>query len=151
MLTRVDPHAWNAAGFDGPLYRPGAKVTDAELGEAPVALECAGPQGNWHRGKDRRTLWILWRYDRGESSWVEIARALSLSWDWAVILREPAILALSRAISADGVVDLAKRGREVAEELLRAIDSTLLSEPAAVRTMALTSIYDQVAGRIVLA
>ncbi len=48
------------------------------------------------------------------------------------------------------MADPSKRGREVADELLRGIDSALLLELPEVRTLVLTSIYDQMAGRIVL-
>jgi hypothetical protein len=91
----------------------------------------------------------LWRYDREEKRWHEIARAHSLNWDWAITLRDPAIRALQQR--RDSGVDLAERGREVTEELLRAIDTALLPEPPEVRTLVLTTIYDQMAGRIVLA
>ena len=119
------------------------------MGENPVALECAGPQGSFRRGKERPTLWILWRWERGE--WWEIARAQALNWAWAVILREPAILALRPTSSDPTMADPTRRGREVTEELWRAIDASLIPELPEVRTFVLTSIYDRVAGRIVLA
>jgi hypothetical protein len=150
LLTQVRPEAWNAAGFEGRLFRCGAPATHEDLGENPVAIECAGPQGTWKRGKHRETLWILWRYDWEEKRWREIARAQSTNWAWAIILREPAIRAM-QVSDKSGQLNLAERGREVTEELLRAIDTALVSELPEVRTLVLTTIYDQMAGRIVLA
>lgn len=88
--------------------------------------------------------------DREEERWREIARALSENWAWAAVLRGPAILALRRPSADPTMADPSKRGREVADELLRGIDSALLLELPEVRTLVLTSIYDQMAGRIVL-
>jgi hypothetical protein len=118
----------------------------AELGENPIVLECAGPQGPWRGGRNRPNLWILWRYDRPAGRWQEIARALSTNWDWALVLREPAIRALR---PVPDIADFSARGREVTEELLRAIDAMLVPELPAVRALVLTSIYDRMAGKIV--
>ena len=151
ILTAVDPEAWNAAGFDGPLYRPGARVDAAALGARPILLEFAGPQGKWRPGRQRDSLWLLWRYDGQLQVWVEIARALSRDWSWALVLRGPAIAALrpDHLADAGNMVDEGARGREVTEELLRAIDTALAVERPAVRALVLTSIYDLVAGRLV--
>jgi len=146
LLTQVRAGAWNAAGFEGKLYRPGARVSAGELGDNPILLECAGPQGNPHHGRPRLTLWILWRW---EGEWREIARALSPDWSWALILREPAIRALRPATAENAGVDPHQRGRELTDELLRDIDTALLPELPEVRTLVWTSIYDQMAGRIV--
>jgi hypothetical protein len=148
LLMSVHPQAWNATGFEGTLHRPGARLTPEDLGDHPVALECAGPQGKAYRGKPRLTLWILWRYDWGERDWREIARATAENWAWAVTLRDPAIRALQPTLSHNR--DNAERGREVTDELLRWIDSALLVELPEVRALVLTAIYDQMAGRIVL-
>lgn len=150
LLTEVSPDACNAAGFGGRLLRCGERLSPEELGERPVVLECAGPQGTFKRGRHRLTLWILWRYDWQEKDWREIARAQSLNWDWAIILRDPAIRALQLSEKTGQLPDLAERGREVTEELLRAIDTALLVELPEVRTFVLVSIYDRMAGRIVM-
>jgi hypothetical protein len=95
MLTQVEPDAWSAAGFHGALFQPGGQILAAELREHPAALEFAGPQGTWRqRNRERENLWILWRYDRVARDWREIARALAVGSEWALILREPAIRAL---------------------------------------------------------
>lgn len=147
LLTAVKPDAWCAAGFEGSIHRPGARLTDAELGPNPVLLECAGPQGAWRAGKHRQTLWVLWRYDHAARDWREIARAQACDWTWATILREPAIRALTPPVSPP--IDPIARGREVTEELLERIDTALVLELPAVRALVLTTLYDRVAGRIV--
>lgn len=150
LLTRVSPDAKNAAGFDGRLLPCGRRLPPEELGDHPVVLECAGPQGSFKPGRHRQTLWVLWRYDWPEKAWREIARAMSLDWGWAIILREPAIRALQVSDKSGHLPDPVERGREVTEELLQTIDTTLLLEVPEVRTFVLTSIYDRMAGRIVL-
>jgi hypothetical protein len=149
LLTSVSPTAWCAAGFEGSIHKPGAQLTDDELGSNPVLLECAGPQGSWRAGKHRETLWLLWRWDVELKDWCEIARAQAFDWSWAKILREPAIRALTPVVSPP--IDPIARGREVTEELLQRIDTALVTELPAVRALVLTSIYDRVAGRIVAA
>ena len=151
LLTSVSANGPSGMGFEGPFYKVGARVPAADLGENPILLEHAGPQGLFKRGNafQRENLYILWRYDWAAKDWREIARALSLDWGWALTLREPAIRALHP--QARDVVDFAERGREVTAEVLRAIDSALSVELPEVRMAALTSIYDQVAGRIVAA
>jgi hypothetical protein len=149
ILTEVRTDAWNGAGFEGPLFRPGAKIPPEDLGEQPVLLEFAGPQGKWRPGKHRENLWILWRYDWDLKAWQEIARAIANDWHWALILRGPAIRALKpKAIEQ---VDPAERGRAVTDELLHTIDAALVTEPPAVRMVVLSALYDRVAGRIVAA
>jgi hypothetical protein len=150
LIDKVRLDAWNGAGFEGKIYRPGAAVPPEELGVNPVLVECAGPQGRWRNGnRHREVLWILWRYDWVAKEWREIARALAFDWTWALILREPAIRALQPAVPT--LVDPVARGREVTDDLLQRIDATLLCEEPAVRAVVLTALYDRVAGRIVAA
>jgi hypothetical protein len=149
LLTAVSPTAWNASGFEGAIYKPGAQLTDEELGPNPVLIECAGPQGSWRAGKHRETLWLLWRFDFDAKDWREICRAQAFDWSWAVVLREPAIRALTPAASPS--IDPIARGREVTEELLQRIDTALVTELPAVRALVLCDLYNRVAGRIVAA
>lgn len=146
LLSRVDPGAPGAVAFHGRLLWPGVRLAASELGERPVVLECAGPQGHWKNGRHRDVLWILWRYDWPLREWIEIARARSLDASWAQVLREPAIHALAAPVPEQS--DLVSRGRDVAGELLAAIDERLGPERAEVRNVVLTTIYDQMAGRI---
>jgi hypothetical protein len=145
LLTAVHPQAWNAAGFEGTLYAAGARIPAAELPRGAIALEYAGPQGAWKR-RPRENLWILWRYDQEAGDWREIARALSFGWEWALILRGPAIEALRPAETP-----LRDRGREVAAELLRTIDSAVSLELPAVRKAVMSAVYDSLAGRLAAA
>ena len=112
-----------------------------DLGERPVLLEFAGPQGNWKR-RERESLWILWRFDSAARDWREIARASAFGPEWAVILRGPAIKALQPEVQPDPT----ERGREVAAEILQAIDFALSPEVPAVRKAVLCEVYDRMAG-----
>jgi hypothetical protein len=146
LLSHVDPEAPYNLGFEGRIMFCGARIPEPELGERPVCLEYCGPQGQAKAGKHRTHLYILWRYDFDKMSWVEIARALSPGWSWAPILRKPAALELAPPHLTAGAAT--ERGREAAEELLTAIDARLVGECAEAQIVALTSLYDQVAGRI---
>ncbi len=150
LLTEVQTDAWSGAGFEGQLYAPGTRLPAEDIGTHPVLLEFAGPQGTWARKKKRAYLWILWRYDWEIKDWMEVARATAHGWEWALILRGPAIRALAPR-EATMAPDPSTRGREVTEELLEAIDAALVLELSAVRALVLTSIYDRMAGRIVAA
>jgi hypothetical protein len=149
LLCGVSPDTWSGFGFKGKIYQAGRRVSAEELGENPVALESAGPQGTHKHGKKRAYLWILWRYDWQEKAWKEIARTCALGPEWVTVLREPAIEALrpEAALQANSI----DRGREVSDGLLQTIDDALVMELPAVRAMALASLYDQVAGRLAAA
>jgi hypothetical protein len=149
MLTQVEPDAWSAAGFHGALFPAGGRIPAAELREHPVCLEFAGPQGTWReRHHENEGLWILWRWDWADREWREIARALAVGSEWALILREPAIRALQ---SPGETADPHNRGREVSEQVLAAIESALAPEPPAVRRAVLCAVYDRMAGRLAAA
>jgi hypothetical protein len=144
LLTAVHAQAWNAAGFEGVLYAAGARIPAAELPRGAILLEYAGPQGTWKR-RPRENLWILWRYDQESHGWREIARALAFGWEWALILRQPAIEALRPPAAERPLVD---RGREVTAALLRTIDSAVSRELPAVRKAVMSAVYDSLAGRL---
>jgi hypothetical protein len=146
LLTAVHPQAWNAAGFEGTLHAAGGRIPAAELPRGAIALEYAGPQGAWKR-HPRENLWILWRFDQEAQDWREIARASAFGWEWALILRQPAIEAL-RPPAAEAPRGAGARGREVTAELLRTIDSAVSLELPAVRMTVLASVYDSLAGRL---
>jgi hypothetical protein len=150
LLLKVNPDAWNGAGFEAKLFKTGAQVDESELGERPVLIEFAGPQGEWNRLKKRENLWILWRYDREERDWREIARAYAFGAEWASILRDPAIRAMLPVAPVEGVNPVA-RGREVAAGLLTTIDEAMVLELPAVKALALSTIYDGMAGRVAAA
>lgn len=142
--------AWTTwACMGGKIYKTGARVTAEELGERPVLLEYAGPQGEWKRGKKREVLHILWRYDWEEGAWKEIARAFAFGSEWVAVLREPAIRALKPVNGAE--VNSVDRGREVSDKLVQAIDDALEGELPEVRAAALAVLYGQVAARLVAA
>jgi hypothetical protein len=135
--------------YEGKLYKPGVVVPAEELGDTPIVLECVGPVGEPRpkpggARKYRDVRWVLWRYDWEEERWEEIASAQSIDASWTEMLRQPVI----NALRGPGLVDVKHRGREVASKLMVAIQDALEMEPEPVRAVALTSLYDQVAGRI---
>jgi hypothetical protein len=146
LLSHVDPDAPYNLGFEGRILFCGARIPETELGERAVVLEYCGTQGQAKKGKTRTHLYILWRYDWGMRAFVEIGRALSMGWDWAVVLRKPAAHEL--APPSMPAVDHTLRGQELAEEILSELDSRLSRERPEARIIALTSVYDQVAGRM---
>jgi hypothetical protein len=148
-LSRVDPDAPFNLGFEGRILWPGAQLPESELPAPAVVLEYAGPQGKAVRGKPRDHLYILWRYDWSERRWVEIVRTLARAWEWAPVFRRSAALELAPAQAE--LVDVAGRGRELAGELLALIDSKLENQPPGARVVALTTMFDQIAGRIAAA
>ena len=99
-----------------------------------------GVAGQANRGKPREWLWILWRYDWNRSEWAEIARAASIDWEWAMVLREPAIRALHPRLEW---IDVLQRGRDATSEIMGEIERRLQGEAPPVRCNALASIYDQ--------
>ena len=142
LLSAVSADAWNSAGFEGKLYAPGARMSAELLGPRPVLLECAGAQGaNRKERLEGGILWVLWRYDYVVGAWREVARAVADDWSWSLILREPA----RRALALE-VVDSRQRGRELSADILKAIEAALSPEPRAVQAVALTSLYDHLAG-----
>lgn len=150
VLTGVDATSWRGVGFNGKLYKAGARVAAADLGAHPVALEFAGPQGLW-KCRTRENLWILWRYEWRIRTWREISRALAFGSEWVLTLRDPAIRALQPPVAEFPGVDPAARGREVTAALLLTIDTAVSREIPAVRLGVLTAIYDQIAGRLAVA
>lgn len=141
LLSAVEGTPYNTL-FEGQIFKPGASIAAKELPDPAVLLECAGPVGS---GRARPTLWVLWRYDRRCSEWVEIARAQSLNWEWKLVLRQPAWRALH---PHPGPVDSDRRGAQIEHELVHIIDAKISEEVRAVRLNVLSSLYDDLAGRI---
>lgn len=146
VLTTINPNAWNGAGFDGPIFEAGARISAAEIQKHPVVIEFAGPQGTWKQKRNRREdLYVLWRYDWEAGGWKEIARALAHDWTWCTVLRDPAIRALEPRRES---TDERERAGIVLDQVLAAIDSSLSLEVPAVRTLVLAAVYERVAGRL---
>ena len=144
LLTRVRPGPWGAS-FEGKILAPGALLADRDLGPHPVVLECVGPQGPGRPGRQREMLWILWRYDRVREEWVELARAQAVASEWTLALKGPALRALN---PQPPLIDVLGQARHLADEIMERIDETLLPEGEDLQTMALATVYDQLAGRI---
>lgn len=131
--------------FVGPVKPPGAVLDISEFGQHPVVIECVGPVGDYKRGTKREVLWILWSWDWEFQKWKEIARSLAMNWEWSCDLRGPAMRCL---YPKPGLIDVIKRGREVAVEIADIISQRLDREPADVKWNVLCSLHDQMAGKI---
>lgn len=135
--------------FHGKLYAPGAVLEPEELGEDALVMECVGPLGSSYDGKGRRRREverILWRYDFRQEEWIEICRTSAVGSEWAEPMKVAAMEARTRKPE---LFDLAIRGRDVAAEIMRVVDGNLERETGPVRVSALSSVYDQIGGRIV--
>lgn len=132
------------AGFEGKIYRPGAVVSLDELGPG-VVLECVGPVGP-ARKRPRPFEWRLWAYDFKWQEWDELARAEAVGWEWAEVLRPVAL----RALHPKGpeLVDVLRRGRELADSVIQLIETKLEAEIPELRTNVWAALRDQCEGRL---
>jgi hypothetical protein len=155
LLSHVDDDAMTGFGFQGRMLRPGALVTPAELHPGseypatPVLLEYAaagipGTNVGTGTGHNRRaSVYVLWRYHSSE--WVEIGRAVSESWTWALDLGPIArrALAESRSVSVVVVVDV----RQIAVRIANLLDAELRALNAGDRQRIIAILHDQFACR----
>lgn len=150
LLSHVDDDAATGFGFQGRMLRPGAIVTPAELHPGseypatPVLLEYAARGVGTGTGHNRRaSVYVLWRYHSNE--WVEIGRAVSESWTWALDLGPIArrALAESRSVSVVVVVDV----RQIAVRIANLLDAELRALNAGDRQRILAILHDQFACR----
>jgi hypothetical protein len=147
ILSSVDRGADYGAGFTGKLVQPGGWISREDFPDPLVALECAGPQGEWRRGRQRDTLWILWRYDHEFGRWMEICRAQSSGWDWATAIRQPAW----RALHPDaGLYDTIERTKALSSDIMGEITRLLKDETDDMRLTVLSKVHELVAGAIVV-
>jgi hypothetical protein len=151
LLYSVDEQAVDGFGFAGRFLAPGQlidvhELTAGRLGP-PIMLECTEAEGSRGARQKRRweALYILWRYEAG-GAWIEIARAQSLSSDWALQLRDIARIALGRSSWA-----VVPRVAEVAARIRGLLDLELGPLDAAQRGAVLADLHDQFAARIVAA
>ena len=149
LLTYVDPEASTGFGFEGKILRPGTTVTETELWPdgyppTPVLLEYAPPLPGHGRGHNRGDqLYILWKFDREKNEWVELGRARSVSWEWAIDLRPLAVRALAEARS---VVAVLPNLVGIAARISGFLDGELKPLEVPDRQKVLSVIHDQFAG-----
>ena len=102
-----------ANAFDGILLKPGSAIDESalwptpEFPENPLLLEYAG---NDHTGRGHRRsndIYLLWRYDRARSCWVELVKCTSQGADWIEQLKAIALQELARGESPGNVVNAA--------------------------------------------
>jgi hypothetical protein len=147
LLTRVDPRAAYAFGFEGCLLKPGALVAKRELPEPAVLLECAGPVRRQSGHRRQPSLYVLWRYDRGAGQWVDVARTLAEAWEWAQDLRGPALRALGQGKASARPLERGQLERAL-ERLEEALDAELAALPAAARGPFLAAFGERLLARL---
>jgi len=151
LLRYVDPRAECGFGFEGKILRPGQLVSEEELYEpgyppVPILLEYSQGDVSGVRGARRREpLYVLWRYDRVPGEWQEIARAASVSWEWAADLRPIAIRALREA---RGSVEVLPSLPLIARRISMFLETELTTLEDSDRLKILAVLHDQFACRI---
>jgi hypothetical protein len=151
LLKYVDPDAQCGFGFDGAIVQPGALLTDAEMWPSdefprvPILLESAViPSDAPAARKRNQPLYVLWRYDLGRNVWIEIARAQSESWHWALELRAIAVRALAESRPLmQSRVDLP----EVRARIAAALERELKNLDSLQQWQVLSILHDQLAVR----
>lgn len=147
VVTRVRRDKAYQIGFEGPIYPPGARVPIEVFGPRPLVVENAGPDrpGRGHNRMPSR--WILWSWDFSHSEWVQLAQTYAISAEWAEVLKEPAIRALTPA--RPELFDVLARGRELAGLGVTYFDQLIAIEESDVQLNAWVALLDIVPGRIV--
>ncbi len=155
LLTFVDPKAHTGFGFEGTILKPGSLIPKEALWPTaqhppiPILLECAGtvnPKNGLPAKHNWPTLYILWRFDLKNELWVEIARASSQSWDWAVDLRPIAVRLLEEARGA--AVAIYSGLPQVIERIDRSLDLELGRLSPLDRTRAVGALHDHLCARL---
>jgi hypothetical protein len=140
-----------ANAYEGKLLRPGAVIDEADLWptseypEIPILLEYAG-NDRTGRGHNRSNdIYLLWRYDRANATWVELIRAKSQNADWVEHLKPVAIAELRRTQApAD-----ANAARGVTGRVLLALDNELELLGPGDRHLVMAFVYQEFASRAV--
>lgn len=152
ILSRVDPHADHAFGFEGKVVRPGSVVTDAYLWpredspRTPIVLECASVPAQGKRGHNRREwLYILWRYSPDGDEWTEIGRSFSVAWEWACELRPLAVRAIREATPG---LQIVPNFAEVQTRIRAALDQELEGLEGRQQWQVLGIVHDLLACRV---
>jgi hypothetical protein len=155
LLSHVDPEAEHGFGFEGKFYRPGTTLTDAEIRPGPeypaipIVLEFMTGAVHGIAGHRRaESIYILWRYDPLIDNWREIGRAVSFSWEWAVVLRPLAVQAMRDA--RGGNLELMPDFPAIAGRIASFLDSELKSVEAEHRLKLLGVLHDQFGTRLCL-
>ena len=97
-----------------------------------------------HRRCD--SIYILWRYDAATNGWRELGRAVSHSWDWAVVMRPLAVRALREA--RGGQLEIVPDLPAIAGRIALLLDSELKRLEAPHRNKVLSVLHDQFAARL---
>jgi hypothetical protein len=148
LLKRVDPQATSGFDFEGQMLRSGTVVTDAQLRPSdewpamPVLLEFVMvmvEQGKLGR-KRAEQQYVLWRFDG--YVWIELGRAQSPSWQWAIDLRELAVRALAQG--PEVMPDLAAVQARIAAAIARELEGL----EGELQSRVLGIVHDQIACRV---
>jgi hypothetical protein len=151
LLHRVDPGLEHSGfGFHGIYFKNGAIVPEGALrptADYPpnaIVLECCGRVGS-----DGEIEYRLWRLEMRQ--WIEIARARSRSWEWAIDLRPIAVKALaSQGYPLERRIDPAQLAR-ASSRISGMIDSELAGLDPDVGESVLAIVHDALASRLAAA
>jgi hypothetical protein len=149
LLRCVDPDAKCGFGFEGVLLKPGSTLTAAELRPsaeypaAPVVLEMARVLEDAPAAQRRyEDLVVLWRYSRERAVWIELGRARSKSWEWAIELRAIAVRAIEeQRVRVQVVVNVV----EIQARIVTAIERELAGVFGSDRWRVLSVVHDEIA------
>jgi hypothetical protein len=154
LLRYVDPDGYNAMGFEGNFLKPGSILTEEQLRpslefpQVPILLEHALAPAHGIPGHRRcDSIYILWRWEREEWAWRELARAVSPCWDWAIVLRPLAIRALEEA-RGPAPPELALDLEAITGRVLLALDTELRTLDKEHCRRLLGVVYDRLAARM---
>jgi hypothetical protein len=155
LLYYVDPDDDTGFGFEGKIMRPGSVVSSADLrpGEEypvnPILLEYAEAPALGHRGHNRKEqLYILWRFDWDLNIWIELGRAMSVAWEWAIDLRPLAVRALKESRSVAQIMPIMPNVGEIAGRIFVVLDGELKRLEPPDQKKVLGILHDQFACRL---
>jgi hypothetical protein len=149
LLSRVYPRrTWNA--FEGKRFKPGALIDEAELWPGPefpaipVLLEYAGDDRTGRSGRRPNHTYLLWRYDRKNALWVELARCTGQDGgDWIEYIKPIARLELAR----DAEPIDARHAAAVSVLVLAALDLELEKLSTEDRHLVMSFVYREFTAR----
>lgn len=152
LIRRVYPRREFAA-FEGPVFRCGANVDEADLwpderypglerGLAWV-LEYAGNDKTGWGHRRSNDIYILWRYERAHNAFVEVARCLGQGRDWLDHIRYVAMREIGRVEVRDPLLAQKASGR-----VLAALDAELEVLTREDRGLVMSYVYEQFTARV---
>ena len=124
--------------FEGRILEPGAHIKESELRGSKLLLELAGMVG---KGRERESLYVVWRFNGTE--FVEVGRASSPDASWVNVIRPMVLAEMERRL-----VDLGKESERICSDVLQVLDRELESTVPGVKIVCLSRLYEEVEARM---